>query len=168
MHRAVFALILLGLTLALGGCGSGQASVIPSATVAQIRAEYGPLTFVPASLPRGFIFTSWRIEEPPFEYLQPILEMTFGDNGVLLKWTVFDKRDSNDPNVFTGGDCSAHPYASYSRNVDSKKVYYAAGNHGDSAWTCAMPHVGVGLWVENTPGRPSAATVIRMVATASH
>jgi hypothetical protein len=169
MARWSLVLCLLAVALTVAGCGgSGRSSPIPASTLAQIRAEYGPLTYVPSSLPRGFIFTSWQIEEPPFEYLQPILEITFGDNGVLLRWTVFDKRDTNDPNVFTGGDCSKHPYASYSRTVDAKRIYYVAGNHGDSAWTCATQHVGVGLWAENAPGRPSPVTVMRMVATASH
>ena len=168
MHRYLLALSLLALTVALSACGSRHAPAVPSGTLAQIRAEYGPLAYVPTSLPRGFIFTSWRIEDPPFEYLQPILEITFGDNGVLLKWTVFDKRDTNDPNVSTGGDCSAHPIASYSRNIHGKQVYYLAANHGDSAWTCATPDVGVGLWAENAPGRPSPPTIMRMVSTASH
>jgi len=158
---------LVAATMVVSGCGAGRAGPIPADTLAQIRAEYGPRAYVPGFVPRGFIFTSWRIDPAQYEYLAPVLQITFGESGKLLRWTVFDKQDSHDPTVFTGGDCTKHPYASSSRRIDDKLVYYASGNHGDSAWTCSMVSVVAGLLNENVPGRPSAQTAMQMVASAT-
>jgi hypothetical protein len=148
---------------------------VPRAELARIRAEYGSrYAYLPAFVPPGFIFTSWKIEPASANLYLPVLTVTFGRNGTLLIWSVFDARDRN-ASVDTGGDCSTHPYYTSKRTVAGDLVYYARGNHGDTAWTClSVPTgnssysqpVGLSLWIGNDPGRPSAATAMKMVATA--
>lgn len=131
---------------------------IPANELRRIEAEYGRFTYVPRFAPRGFIFTSWRIEPAQFGYLMEQLQLTFGRGGTRLVWTVSDRRDKNDY-----ADCSRRPYFSFKRMINGRVVYYARGNHGDSAWTC-LRHVGIDLWVENNRGKPSALMAMRMVA----
>lgn len=50
MARWSLAPCLLAVALTVAGCGgSGRSSPIPASTLAQIRAEYGQLTYVPSS-----------------------------------------------------------------------------------------------------------------------
>ena len=133
---------------------------IPATELRRIRAEYGRFTYVPRFAPRGFIFTSWRVEQARFGYLLDQLHVTFGQSGTRLIWTVSDRRDRDDY-----ADCSRRPYFSSKRTINGRVVYYARGNHGDGAWTC-LRHVGIDLWIENNRSRPSALTAMRMVATA--
>jgi hypothetical protein len=96
------------------------------------------------------------------------LELTFGRRGTRLVWTVSDGRDEDDY-----ADCSKKPYYTLKRKVGNRLVYYARGNHGDSAWTCFSSRtksgyrqpIGIDLWIGNDPGRPSSLTAIRMVAS---
>jgi hypothetical protein len=171
---AIAALTGIGLARASGSAASrgvrvSAANPISAPTLEQIKAEYGELTYVPGFAPRGFIFTSWRIEEPAFTYLMERLELTFGRKGTRLIWTVSDGRDTDDY-----ADCSARPYYALKRNVGGHVVYYARGNHGDSAWTCLTvrdasglnERIGVDLWIANEAGRPSRLTAMKMVASA--
>jgi hypothetical protein len=148
------------------GAAGHSAAPIPGQTLRQIKAEYGRFTYVPSVIPRGFIFTSWRIQSASATVYAPVLSLTFGRNGTRLVWRVFDARDWNDLDVYTGGDCSKRPYFSSSRRLAGKLVYYSKGNHGDSAWTCSIRPVGISLWVANDAARPSAAVAMRMVASA--
>ena len=56
------------------------------------------------------------------------------------------------------------------RTIVGRLVYYAHGNHGDSAWTCLKEStgfvIGLDLWIANESGRPSRLTAMRMVASA--
>jgi hypothetical protein len=148
---------------------ANASSPIPVTTLQQLQAEYGDLTYVPGFAPRGFIFTSWRIEEPASAYLMERLKLTFGRKGTRLIWTVSDGRDTDDY-----ADCSARPYYTLKRNVGGHLVYYAQGNHGDSAWRCLTARsasglnerVGIDLWIANERGRPSRLTAMKMVASA--
>jgi hypothetical protein len=143
---------------------------IPSITLRQIKAEYGPLAYVPRLVPTGYIFTSWRIREPSKGYLMPTLELKFGRSGTLLIWSVADGRGDE-----TYADCSRKPYFDFTRRIEGRIVYYANGNHGDSAWICLDERiqstgfrqpVGIDVWVDNNRGRPSPITAMRMVASA--
>jgi len=133
---------------------------IPALTLRQIKAEYGQFTYIPTFAPRGFIFTSWHIEEPAYGYLMKRLAVTFGRSGTRLIWTVSDGRDKDDY-----ADCSKRPYYAFKRSIGGRLVYYARGNHGDSAWTC-FSALGIDLWIANDRGRPSRLTAMRMVASA--
>jgi hypothetical protein len=171
---AIAALTAIGLAGASGSAASrgvraNAAIPISARTLEQMKGEYGALTYVPGFAPRGFIFTSWRIEEPAFAYLMRRLQLTFGRNGTRLIWTVSDGRDTDDY-----ADCSARPYYSLKRNIDGHVVYYARGNHGDSAWICMTARgagglnerIGVDLWIANEAGRPSRLTAMKVVASA--
>ena len=171
---AIAALTAIGLASASGdvasrGVQATAATPISAPTLERMKAEYGGMTYVPGFAPRGFIFTSWRIEEPAFTYLMRRLHLTFGRNGTRLIWTVSDGRDTDDY-----ADCSARPYYSLKRNIGGRVVYYARGNHGDSAWICLTARgagglnerVGVDLWIANEAGRPSRLTAMKVVASA--
>jgi hypothetical protein len=143
---------------------------IPSGTLRQIKAEYGPLAYVPRFVPNGFILTSWRMREPSKGYLMPTLELKFGRLGTLLIWSVADGRGDE-----TYADCSGRPYFDFTRRIEGRLVYYANGNHGDSAWICLKERVlstgfqqpvGIDVWIDNNRGRPSPITAMRMVASA--
>src|SRR2546428_11067502 len=75
---------VVAATMVVSGCGAGRAGPLPADTLAQIRAEYGPRAYVPGFVPLGFIFTSWRIDPAQYEYLAPVLQITFGESGKLL------------------------------------------------------------------------------------
>jgi len=142
---------------------------IPAQSVKRIVSEYGNLAYLPAWAPRGFIFTSWRIEQPAFNYLMERLGVTFRRRGTRLVWTVSDGRDRDD-----FADCSRRPFYDFKRRIGNRVVYYAHGNQGDSAWTCLRvaagsgyrQPIGIDLWIENSRGRPSQLTAMRMVASA--
>jgi hypothetical protein len=160
-----------GLPIAVpAATDASSASPIPAPTLRQIRAEYGQFAYVPAFVPSGFIFTSWRTEPAAHSYLMDRLDLMFGRNGTLLEWTVSDGRDRDGY-----ADCSKRPYYTSKTRIRGRLVYYARGNHGDSAWTCFSARtksgygqpIGIDLWVANDPGRPSRLTAMRMVASAS-
>lgn len=166
--------IALALTGALGSSSPAAPGVprtipVPAQTLRQIKAEYGQFTYVPGFAPRGFIFTSWRIDEPAQSFLVERLSITFGRLGTRLIWTVSDGRDTDDY-----ADCSKRPFYDFKRSIGRRLVYYALGNHGDIAWTCFSAAstsgyrqpVGIDLWIANEPGRPSRLIAMRMVASA--
>lgn len=137
-----------------------------------IKASYGQFTYLPTVLPSGFIYSSWNIETPSATEYLPILTVNFGNNGTSLIWKVFDARDTAD----SAGECTQSQYSTSTQEINGYEVYYGQGNHGDEAWTCINHASGNGyqqpvvisLWVDNDPGRPSAATAMEMVATASN
>jgi hypothetical protein len=168
----LLALFVLGVAAAITvpvATGRSKASPIPAPTLRQIRAEYGQFSYIPAFVPSGFIFTSWRIEEAAYGYLMERLKITFARRGTRLIWTVSDGRDQDDY-----ADCSKRPYYTFKRKFGTRLVYYARGNHGDSAWTCFSARtksgyrqsIGIDLWIGNDAGRPSRLTAMRMVTSA--
>jgi hypothetical protein len=143
---------------------------IPERALRQIVAKYGPFAYVPGSVPSGFMFAGWRSERPAQRTLLTRLHVTFAKSGTKMIWTVSDGRDQGDY-----ADCSSRPYYDSMRRIGSRLVYYAHGNHGDSAWTCfTVPStsghrrqgIGIDLWVANQAGRPSPLSAIRVVASA--
>jgi hypothetical protein len=171
--RRVLATGTAAIALAAGGASfpltsGGQASAalvanspVPASVAARIRAEYGQAAILPTFAPPSFMYTSWRVDGASPSYLMDVLSVTFARNGTRLVWSVSDGRDRS-----SYADCGKKPHFSSSKRIGGKLIYYAKGNHGDSAWTClSLPGangfrqpVGVALWIENGPGRPSPAT----------
>lgn len=158
--------ILAAAVIATATAGT-TAAPVPPTTARQIKAEYGPLAYLPSFVPRGFIFTSWRIIDAQ-SYLDPALQVRFGRSGTILQWTVSDGRDRS------YADCSRRPSYSFVRRINGRTVYYGQGNHGDDAWTCLSARtpsgfrqpIGIDLWIANQDGRPSERLAMRMVASA--
>lgn len=108
-------------------------------------------------------------QAPAFTYLMERLELTFGRAGIGLLWTVSDARDNDDY-----ADCSSSRYYRYKRRIAGRLIFYARGNHLDSAWTCLTAPaangfrqgVGIDLWVANAPGRPTRLLAMQIVASA--
>jgi hypothetical protein len=141
---------------------------IPAGALRQIAAKHGQFAYVPASVPVGFTFASWRSERPSHANLLKRLHLTFARGRTLMVWTVSDGRDADDY-----ADCPSRHYGS-KRLIGGRSVYYAHGNHGDSAWTCfnaplregGRKPLGIDLWIANDPGRPSPLSAMRIVAGA--
>jgi hypothetical protein len=143
---------------------------IPAQALREIVAKQGLFAYVPAYIPSGFTFAGWRSERPAQRSLMPRLHVTFARSGTKMIWTVSDGRDQGDY-----ADCSSRPYHQSKRRIGSRLVYYAHGNHRDSAWTCCTVHqttghrqqaIGIDLWVANQAGRPSPLSAMRIVASA--
>lgn len=150
---------MLGAAISASGASEGQP--VPPLEVRRIKAEYGP-PHLPVFAPRGFIFTSWKIDPAPFQYLSDTLRVTFGRSGTLLMWSVSDGRNEQ-----TYARCNPPPSSGNRRRINGRTIYYARGNHGDSAWACLKSRsVGIDLWIQNGRGRPSVSTAMRMVASA--
>ncbi len=161
--RSFFGMLTLALAATVTATTALAHSVsapVPAPTIRAIVAEYGSAAYMPKFAPPGFIFTSWRVEQRVPAYLSPALHVTFGRRGTLLVWSVSDKRDSS-----SYAQCTGRPNAGLTRVISNRRVYYARGNHGDSAWTC-LSDASVDLWVANDPGRPSPLVAMQMVASA--
>jgi hypothetical protein len=142
---------------------------IPASALRQIAAKHGQFAYVPASIPSGFTFTSWRSERPSQANLLKRLHLTFAHGRTLMVWTVSDGRDVDDY-----ADCLSRPFYDSKRLIGGRSVYYVHGNHGDSAWMCfnaplaggGRKPLGIDLWVANQSGRPSPLSAMRIVAGA--
>lgn len=158
----ILILVVVHLFASVPACAS---ATIPAGTLRQIAAEFGDDTYVPAFLPAGFVYTSWNIEQRSPIYLGKELSIKFAMHGTLLVWTVRDNREED------GEDSYQDPVAAV---IDGRTITYGRGIHGDEARTVialgqgnSARRIRINLWIANNPGRPSKATALRMVASAS-
>jgi hypothetical protein len=151
------------------GRADGRRYELPShaATRAMTRTYRAPF-FLPRSLPRGFVFTGWRVNPPDFAYeKRHTLLLWFGRDGTRLRWTVLSGVDPY-------GDCPRDHYAQRTFRSHGRLIFFGAGIHGATAHTCLAPHavgnprpLDVELWYDiRLDGKKMRRRAVRMVATA--
>ena len=107
---------------------------LPPARVLEriVRVYRAPL-FLPTRLPPGFVFSRWRFD--PRDYNtggRRSLLITFGCDGRRLQWGVYTGVDRYPSACQAGG---WRPTL-----VEGRRIYFAAGIHGASAWECLPRH----------------------------
>lgn len=147
------------------GSGTQSTSVLPSDIETQIKAAYPEPLYLPTFLPQGYNYSSWKLEDASASTYFPTLNITFGNNGNLLVWEIFDSNDGQSPN----NSCITSGYASQ-LTISGQQIYYAHGNHGSSAWRCPTSSTstklsqGISIWFDSN--NSSYDDYLRMIATA--
>ena len=123
---------------------------------------------LPRFLPRGFVFTGWRVNPPDLDFeKRRTLQLRFGRDGTRLLWTVLSGVDRY-------GDCPRDHFAQHTFVSHGRRVFFGAGIHGATAHTCLPPNavgntrpLDVELWYDiGLDGRKMRRRAVRMVATA--
>jgi hypothetical protein len=155
------------------GRARGSRYELPARAVTRrIAAAYGSPAFLPKRLPRGFIFTRWKVRaRDTDEGNRRSMLVKFGRDGLLLYWRVLGGVDTY------GFECPRNgsvPDAQRTFVSHGRRIFFAAGIHGASAWSCIRRHaVGnarplqVDLWYDiRLDGRAMRRLAVRMVGTA--
>lgn len=157
----------LSLALAMFGASdlAMAAEPVPLKTVRKIRAAYGPATYLPTHMARGYKFTTWRIGDDS----EPGLFVDFWRGGALpqflAQWQVYDAR-------FIPYPCSAPFFeGTITRVINGRAVHsvYLERGGGRDTWACVRYRAGRGLvrrvQVKLYSDRLAVRTAMRIVGT---
>jgi hypothetical protein len=155
-----------GLVLALAACGSSkqtggatQAGGLPTVERQRIVAEFGR-TYLPASMPAGYIYIRWLTQPGSADAFGDSLEIDYGNHGRPIQWSV---ENAQDPNAQSHYQCAtAKPYGKRYQ-ADGKTAYYVGGAVGQSATICMPDHRGVTAWNAYSISR---AMLVKLAASA--
>jgi hypothetical protein len=152
------------------------AEPVPLKTVRKIRAAYGPATYLPTQMARGYNFRTWWIDDLYSEVLEeteglrdvlPELVLDFWRGKGLLhlvQWAVFDARETAHP-------CSA-PFVkgTITRVINGRAIHSLHTGGGRDTWTCvpypAGPRLMRRVQVKLYSDRLAVGTAMRIVGTA--
>lgn len=161
MRPLLCALVLAAVAVFAGTeAAAATQSPVPAAVTRQIKAAYGPATLLPRSLPSGYIFTGWEVEDATTNrHFQRTLTVRFGKNGSLLQWSILDAREQRGH-----FPCSAKPVPGVeTRVIMGRLVHHASGNEGEDAWSClkiGATRVVLWLWNPHTLAPTRAMTIV--------
>lgn len=159
-----------------GAVGDTQTvgTTVPLTERARMRVLLSPYAYVPANLPRGFVYIDWQHSDRTPRVAGELLTIDFAaPGGRQIVWTSSRACDTKGR---VGPSATGYPGYGYGMTADrstliaGRPVYFSQGNHGSSAWTCfplqtgtELDYVSVGIWESNclTP-----AEAMRLVAHA--
>jgi hypothetical protein len=152
-------LILLTVALLATSVAAASASPVPSVEAQRIVAEFGR-TYVPASLPAGYIYIRWSALPGSADVWGDSLQIEFGKHGRLIIWTV---EDSHDPQASSYDDCVKHNrFRDRVIHARGQTVSYIGGAVGQSATVCLRDGHALVVWNRYSL---SASRLAHMVAT---
>lgn len=161
------------VTAAAAEAAAASVPVVPPDERTRIRVFLAPSAYLPASLPRGFIYIDWKHSNLETVALGDLLTVDFAaPGGRQIIWT------SSRANYNGQLHGAAKGYPGYgffmtpdrSAVINGRQVYYSGGNRGANAWTSfpiqtayGVDYVAVGIWESQclTP-----AQALRLVAYA--
>ena len=178
MRRSVAVALLIVAVLLAGACaktassaqgGEKQRSASPAAVSGDLvpaverqrmQALIAPYAYVPASLPRGFVYIDWKHADLTPSVAGQLLTIDFAlPGGGQIVWTSSRACDTQGR---IGPSATGYPGYGYGMTVNrsgviaGRVVYFSQGNHGSNAWTCVpietawgVDYVAVGIWESN-------------------
>jgi hypothetical protein len=155
-----------------GRARGSRYELVPQAEVRRLGREFGTQLYLPRSLPRGFIFTGWSlVRHAPGDGRRWVF-VTFGRDGVLLHWSVYSGVEK-----FAIECPHGHPSRwdlKRSMLIQGRRILFADGIHGASAWECIPPHaignpepLEVALWYDIRLDYPAMRRTARQVVAGS-
>ena len=118
-------------------------SPVPRIETQRIVAELGR-TYVPATIPAGYIYIRWSVNPGSADVFGDALEIDFGKHGRLITWTV---ENWHDPQAVSYDDCARHNRTGDKViPVAGRKAYYIGGAVGQSATVCLPGYQAIVVW----------------------
>ena len=117
-----------------GRAVGGTYELMPPGQVRKISREFGAPLYVPTSLPRGFIYSTWNIVRRAPVDGRRWAQISFGQNGTEMYWDVHSGVEKY------AVDCPhGHPLHYETEGLAQIGLWpiaFGAGIHGASAWEC--------------------------------
>ena len=169
-----FVVMAAALAVAAGSHATDSSTAVPSRAAASIRKAAGPSAFLPASLPSGYRYASWKNENPNGTANAPgapLFVVKFANGSSQLLWTVYvaTNEAENRCNALSAGHAA----------VGGEVVYWSAlttydrlgtGPKGRHVWRCVNPPGGssrIELDAFDQGGNQAIPLLSRIVAQAS-
>jgi hypothetical protein len=133
--RRLIALTVVALVaVVLASAGNAGSQPVPVGVQHKIAALSASPAYVPTWMPAGFIFIGWKQAAPPNNgtsngstVVGQGFTITFARAGRIVLWSMR-------PGAYN--DCVPRPIFDTRTAIRGRAVYYANGNHGDSAYIC--------------------------------
>ena len=154
----------------------GHRSSVPTAERTRIQTLLSPYAFVPARLPKGFVYVDWKHTSLDPVLAGQLLTVDFGAHGGQIVWTSSRACDSSG---HIGPNATGWPGYAYGLTVDRSsivagtRVYFSEGNQGSNAWaylplktSWGPDWVAVGIWESNCITPDQAMQLVASAAKA--